>query len=413
MSDLVDVILTSIEIKLASTEELIGQIEIPQDEITRVGDIAECEGTDGSCKVSYKLETYTEPNPGAQDLVQKELQKIRKFREQFKRFRVLLGPLELVDPKNPINTQFVTLGDIPISTRYFTQWLTKKLLQRQEVQYPLATFLNQFINELLKDFMNSDTCFNGQVKQRVRLFQSALTSYRDELESGENLDNVTQQILKNGTGARLNIANSERTPIMNISGDRGVPDGGDGGFEREINYLTYFAGRTQPTEQMNGVREEDEERGLFHYGIGRDRGIIKAIDFKKTSAPSLKMVRFEQQGYDGLQQLREQYDANLKTYANINAFPGHYIYIEPSSFAPNSTTDLTQLGIGGYHMIVRTEHSLAPGFAETSIVAKWVAEIDQAEPPPPEPTILESGAILDDPPKKCWFNSERAARAKD
>ena len=67
----------------------------------------------------------------------------------------------------------------------------------------------------------------------------------------------------------------------------------------------------------------------------------------------MKEVRFEQQGYDGLQQLREQYDVDIKTYANVNTFPGTYIFVDPKSFSPSSTVDLTSLGVGGYHMIIR------------------------------------------------------------
>ena len=40
--------------------------------------------------------------------------------------------------------------------------------------------------------------------------------------------------------------------------------------------------------------------------------------------------------------------------------------------------DLTQFGIGGYYMIIRSEHSFGPGKSDTTITAKWVAEIDAA-----------------------------------
>ena len=44
-------------------------------------------------------------------------------------------------------------------------------------------------------------------------------------------------------------------------------------------------------------------------------------------------------------------------------------------------------GIGGYYMIVRSEHSMGPGRMETTITAKWVAQIDaEALEPAAEPT---------------------------
>ena len=234
------------------------------------------------------------------------------------------------------------------------------------------------------------------------MFENAITSYRDEMEDDEKLDNVTQAILKHGTGARLNIENGNVPfPILNMAGERGVPDGGDQGKDREIYYLAYYVGRTQPTELMNGIREEDEQKSLFHYGIGRNNGIVKSIRFSKVNAPKLKMVRFEQAGYDGLQQLREQYLANIETYANVNAMPGDYIFIEPDSFAPSSEIDLTQLGVGGYHMITRSEHSFGQGYANSKLVATWVAEISN-----PDPTTAAKSNVEEEDeytPTKCYY----------
>ena len=409
VSDMIDVILRSIESSLEEIAIKIGEIDLASTDAAAVAaeqeKETEVEATEDSLGNKKEYETSDE-------LKQKELKKIQKFIRQFKTFRILLGPVELVNPRKKSESLFITLGDLPISARYFTQWLTKKLLKREEVVYTLTRFLNDFINELLRDFLNNDSCFNGLTKQKVRLFQSAITSYRDEMEDGTELDNITQAIIDLGRGARLNMENAPR-PILNVSGERGVPDGGDQGFEREINYLTYFAGRTQPADRMNGVREEDEERGIFHYAIGRSNGIVKEINFNKTSAPSLKMVRFEQSGYDGLQQLREQYDVNIKTFANTNAFPGSYIYVEPLSFAPNATEDMTDLGIGGYHMIIRSEHTLAPGIAESTITAKWVAEMDQQkEESTGETANIEEEAGSESTPKKCWIEGNRSEASK-
>ena len=112
------------------------------------------------------------------DIKQEEIKRLKRFREEFKKFRVLLGPLEIVDPKNEKQTVFVTLGDIPISVRYFTQWLTDKVLARQETIYPLTIFLNTFISQLMRDFMNNDSCFNGRGRQKVFLLHPFYESYR-------------------------------------------------------------------------------------------------------------------------------------------------------------------------------------------------------------------------------------------
>jgi len=130
----------------------------------------------------------------------------------------------------------------------------------------------------------------------------------------------------------------------------------------------------QPPEYLLGDRALDESNGIFHYGIGKDKGIVKTINFEATPSPYLKMVRFEQDNYDGLKQLREVYDVNIKSYANVNAYPGQYLYVDYQTFSPAGMTNLSELGIGGYHMITRSEHSFGPGKAETTLVARWVAQ---------------------------------------
>ena len=43
---------------------------------------------------------------------------------------------------------------------------------------------------------------------------------------------------------------------------------------------------------------------------------------------------------------------------------------------PCDPLNLTQYGIGGYYMIIRSEHEFGPGEANTKITAKWVNEVD-------------------------------------
>ena len=166
-----------------------------------------------------------------------------------------------------------------------------------------------------------------------------------------------------------------RKPALNISGPPGSPVT-DGGVNSEYNYFVYFAGRTQPQELMNGNKFEDSQRGVDHYLLGRDRGLIKNIKMSKTETKGLAEVRFETNGYQGLEQLRVVYDIEVDSYANVATFPGTYIYVDPNGFAPKQEYDLTKLGIGGYYMIIRSEHEFGSGYANSRITAKWVHSIE-------------------------------------
>lgn len=330
----------------------------------------------------FAIQTHNKDNSGSKwsadissDERQRQVKKHKEFHQQFKKFRLLLGPVEIVNPQNNGASRFVDFGSIPISTRYFIEWLTEKMLKTEQTTYNLSVFLNDFFNTLVRNFLNNDTCFTGfSTKQKTRLSSATLTSYKS---SDQPLDEITQWV--DLSRRKANISQMPR-PVLNISGPSGIPVS-DGGVQNEINYLIFFAGRVQPTELMNGSRAEDEARGIFHYLLGRPRGIVKTLSLSKTEAKYLKEVRFEQEGFDGLEQLREVYDATIDCYANVKTFPGTYIYVDPRGFAPNQITydggtlDLTKFGIGGYFMIIRSEHTFGPGQAETKLTAKWVSQL--------------------------------------
>ena len=254
------------------------------------------------------------------------------------------------------------------------EWLTTKLLKKDQAIYPLTQFLKDLFNDLIKQFLNNDSCYPFSIKQKVRLFQSVVTSYPNEKTQSPDEISV---LAKDSAGNRLNLFKAKANqPILNISGKAEFHRPNPGG---EMNYFVFYGGRTQPMNLMNGERSEDEPRGIFHYVLGKDRGIVKNIQLNKTSAPGLKEVRFEQEGYDGLRQLREIYDVEIDSYANVRAFPGNYVFVDPKGFDPSlqgftkDGFDLTDLGVGGYYMIIRSEHDFAPGVANTKLTAVWVA----------------------------------------
>ena len=332
-----------------------------------------------------------------------------RTKKNLEKMRILLGPAEFFTRRSQENpgdrlSVFVNLGDLPISTKFFLEFLTDKMLASNKSTYTLTTFLNDVLNNLVRNFLNNDDCFKFSIKQKTRVNQTAITAYRGV---DDHWDPVSAQISYESSAAypsaddahlilrRVN-RNSLRTPILDISGPAGSPVGRTE-ISKEYNYFVYYAARTQPTELMRGKkfpyvdsetkeqRPGDRAQGIFHYLLGRDRGLIKNIKLTKTETKGLAEVRFMSEGFDGLEQLRVVYDVEIDMYANVNAFPGSYIYVDPRGFAPNMVSydrdkkhDLTRLGIGGYYMIIRSEHEFGTGYANTKITAKWVHSIEKA-----------------------------------
>ena len=183
------------------------------------------------------------------------------------------------------------------------------------------------------------------------------------------------------------------TGFLNTMGSRNVP--GDGlarnpGPIPNRNWMIFYSGRPAPKEAMNGDRGFDAARGINHYILGQDRGIVKTIQLERTPAPMLKELRYVQSGYDGLLQLLEVYDVNISAFLIPNTFPGQIIFVDPRGFAPSTSGftsiseddpkksinvdkyELSRYGIGGYYLIYKASHRIAEGERTTQISARWL-----------------------------------------
>jgi len=373
--------------------------------------------------------------------VDNEIRDLARFKEEFQRFRLILGPIEFYNAKTG-DSHVINLGDIPVSMRYFGSWLSDQMGGREYANYNLPRFLSDFFNQFIRDYLNNDSCFASSYRQRVRLSQNVLTGYGDYVlpRTKIEMDKVVAYIMRAQTSAQENPDNlvtmtravdtvnasisavpagrasiakydvKTNGSLLNSSGPKGDPrQYGSKSRQDQYNYMIFSAGRVQPKEQLNGDKTEDEENGIFHYAIGRDRGLTKKIDLQRTSMPSLAALRFEREGFDGLLQLRETYDATIMTFANVKAVPGAYVYVDPKGFAPSTwghtetntgdaNFDLTHLGIGGYYMIKRSTHSFGAGYADSSIDAVWVAETHADGKSATEPLEDENAAQS---PIKC------------
>ena len=300
----------------------------------------------------------------------------------YKQMRVVLGPAEIGMSEN----KYVQccIGDIPISLNYFIDFLTEKVLSKNLSSYPLSKFIKDLINDCVKNFVNDDTCYKVNIGERLQLNSTTVLAY-DIFENSYTEDNLsdliasTMRVKRDGDPIAtrevlmLDKINPQVFPLLNISGPRGPDPRTFLKIDKMRNYYIFSASRKYPANSYVGDRAIDAKNGIFHYILGEDRGMMKTISLDRTNTPGLKELRFEQEGYAGLEQLREVYNANITTFLNVQSFPGTYIYVEPNGFDPTATEDLSRFGVGGYYMITKTRHTIQPGNAQTEINAAWVA----------------------------------------
>ena len=357
-----------------------------------------------------------------QELAQEMVEDFKKDSEDFRKFRVVLGPVELVDPFDPENITIASLGDVPISLPYLQEFLIAETLKNNSKRMTLSGFLNKIMNKLVKNALSDDSAFGGMLKQKVRLSKTEVSCVNkhstkmDDLtflmkQTNKMLEENYDQYVKKATGftaddwskadisdrlTAANVAINPRTsrafinhlttPILETAGIGAVEDPtSTAAVDLEMNYLIFHVTRTTFIGNYLGNRADDAERGVHHYAIGRDRGIIKEISLTRDSRPGVREARFEQEGFDGLSQLREVYNVDVDCYANFNVFPGTKIFVDPRGWIPNldaatisdlgSIESLTNLGIGGYYDVQKVTHKFGYGVFDTKFDAKWTAEI--------------------------------------
>jgi len=143
----------------------------------------------------------------------------------------------------------------------------------------------------------------------------------------------------------------------------------------------------------DGDIRKDEKDGIYHFGIGRDRGIINTIKFKKVEMNYRKEALVLDQGNLGTGQLREVYDADITMVGNTLFRNGQYLYIDPSTMGVSRKT-AQELGMGGYYVITKVDGELSADGFETSLTCKYNSKkrktskskkVSEAPPKTPDP----------------------------
>ena len=352
---------------------------------------------------------------GSSQIIDKERRVLSRMYDNYRKLRVVLGPLEIRRPISATSMAHsrdfhtVTMGSIPISLNYFIEWMTSKMLSKDRVGYTLSAFINDFIKSYLRNFLNNTSCRGDSYSQTVSLFSANVSSYSATKERDELTEIITHNpdwehswgiVMTPFTIKTWKSQSGGLTPLLNTMGSRIAAGPNNPGQQHQKNYMIFYAGRTQPREMMTGNKTLDHSRGIFHYILGKERGLVKNIRLDRVEVKGQKEMRFEQEGYDGLSQLREVYNVTIDSYLLPNVFPGTYLFVDPRGFAPDTRGyeyfengdktrrlpidqfELSRYGVGGYYMATKVTNRIAEGEFSTQIIANWTAHIEKGRTSP-------------------------------
>jgi len=299
-----------------------------------------------------------------------------------KDLRILLGPISFktnsvpVRQNTPAQSQFVyniNLADIPISVNFFAEWFLKQVVSEQRTTYPILVFIRDLTNKLLTGILKNqahglENVARQNIQLRTNFFTAAAAATGADIIQ-DNF-NIVPDSTSQSAYTRINLDN---LPVGTAPLFRPPNDG-----ERSYHYMVIYAINAGSTTELDGDYIEDNSRGIYHFGIGRDRGIFKSVKFTKTDLPGLRESRFSldaEAAATGLTVLSNVYEIEMKMVGNTIFAPGMKIYLNPSGIAPllgNPTAPSSPsrlLGIGGYHVVTGVRSYIESGVFETTVKA--------------------------------------------
>ena len=115
---------------------------------------------------------------------------------------------------------------------------------------------------------------------------------------------------------------------------------------------------------------DDSAKGIYHFYIGAEGGLVKSINYSRTDVEGLREAR--QAEVRNLGQIRDVYNASVTLVGNSLFYPGMKVFLNPPLGFGRPEVDgygkdgdfgsmANLLGIGGYYDVITVESEISRG----------------------------------------------------
>lgn len=267
--------------------------------------------------------------------------------------RILTGPIIIQHPRG--RRIITNLADLPVSYDDFQNFFFETVVRKQLASYPLMQFVRDVLERLVKKVLQPSECFPKEREKRA--IRVSTTIFPISLEAADKL----------GIG-RNNGSCSGRLNIDQLCSIEPI-----GENEEVMNCMLFYLAGYKASE-LRGNVIDDRNKGIYHFYIGSDRGIVKSIDYARADVEGLREAR--QAEARNLGQIRDIYNAKVKLVGNTMFYPGMKVFLSPPIGFGDPTKDGTKdgienpdsygslanmLGIGGYYDVITVDSTISRG----------------------------------------------------
>jgi hypothetical protein len=282
-------------------------------------------------------------------------------------FKILLPDIEYKaykQPENEESTIRVNVSNIPIALETYQEFMYDKIVNSYRNTYTIPQFLNGCINDLLPNVFGKNWSSVGIASKII----SAQPSFTSTTYSGPKLRGALQT----------------QTDISPEKVPSGQKDFRSASIQDENDYFVIYQKLDRElTPDGSGELDKDSREGIYHFLLGKNRGLIKEISFSRFDVPfAQEQLMTNQVGlYD---ELKMPYNANITMVGNNLFTPGSQIFINPNNIGFGSPTDLNspafRIGLGGYYTVLTVSTSFTgEGSLTTTLECSFGSHASESE----------------------------------
>ena len=273
-------------------------------------------------------------------VIDTSIQNLESFKILFGKASIAIGSTSAIQ---------VNLADIPVSTKIISEYVFRNLEQKYSTRKSLKSFLEDVVASIYP------------LATSKHLYKDAKTLPSDVSVRSIGLTGERVGSLRSG----VNEVPISSLPnfLKNFNQRRRKKD--------DIDYMIiYSEASSKQSAGLAGNIKKDSEKGVYHFHLSKDRGMVKNITF------SLNNVRFRKEALmlesvDLYDELKMPYNANITMMGNNLFLPGSLIYINPSSIGfgdpRNKRSAAARLGLGGYYVVISVDTKYNSGQMVTTL----------------------------------------------
>jgi hypothetical protein len=277
--------------------------------------------------------------------------------ELFRKSGILLGDISLDDLGLGMGVKNTNLAYVPITVEKFQHWWTANVVDAGVSTYPVGRCLTDIYTKLLSAILGNECAFG--------------------IEGGDVPTSSAKPLV---TYFSTPSVGAPRIPLKSptpFDADSIIPIGRNITEYKEAAFHHYFYLYSEDFIASSKDEVGDRARGVYHFRIGADSGLVKEISFEKIDIKYLHEARYVDMNDRLRGILHERYNVSLTMVGNGLFKPGQMFYINPSmvGMGSSATADAARLlGIGGYYIATHVSSQVNKDRFETTVRGSWVSE---------------------------------------